>query len=79
MRTLSERRRRMARLKTACVVALAAVVFSPKVELANVSLPFVSVAEAAPIETKILSRVDEPMRLGGHSDKSADNKEHGNH
>lgn len=50
MLTTTERRRRIAFIKAATTAAFFAVVFTSKVEMPDLSLPFVSVAVAAPIE-----------------------------
>jgi hypothetical protein len=50
MLTTKERRRRISYIKATATAALLATVFTPKFELPDLVVPFVSVAVAAPIE-----------------------------
>ena len=73
MLTTTERRRRIAFIKATVTAALVAIVFTPKIELPELVVPFVSTAVASPLEGISLG-INEPVGVGGHSDKSTDKK-----
>lgn len=74
MLTTTERRRRIAFIKAAATAALLAIVFTPKVELPGLVVPFVSVAVAAPMEG-VSSGINEPVSVGSHRDEGTHDKE----
>lgn len=73
MLTTTERRRRIAFIKAAATAALLAIVFTPKVDLPALVVPFVSVAVAAPMEG-VSSGINEPMSVGSHRDEGPHHK-----